>query len=222
VSYELRTPLTNIIGFSELLASPIAGPMTEKQHDYLNDILFSGRTLLAIIDDILDLATIDAGTLELKLSPVKVREVIEQAVQGVEERLKQNNVALDISIEPGVDTFVADGRRVTQMLYNLLSNAIGFSEAGGKIALGCGRQNSMIAFTVEDQGVGIPADYQQTVFDRFESRSHGSRHRGAGLGLSIVKSLADVMKGSARVEDTEGGGATFVVELPLARVIDSA
>ncbi len=83
MSYELRTPLTNIIGFSELLASPIAGPLTEKQRDYLNDIRLSGRTLLAIIDDILDLATIDAGTLDLKLSPVKVRDVIDQAVQGV-------------------------------------------------------------------------------------------------------------------------------------------
>jgi len=215
VSYELRTPLTNIIGFSELLASPIAGPLTERQHDYLGDIRLSGRTLLAIIDDILDLATIDAGTLELKLSPVKVREVIEQAVQGVEERLKQNNVALDISIEPGVDTFVADGRRVTQMLYNLLSNAIGFSEAGGNIALGCGRQNSMIAFTVEDQGVGIPADYQQTVFDRFESRSHGSRHRGAGLGLSIVKSLAELHGGTVSLDSAPGRGTRVTVLLPL-------
>ena len=215
VSYELRTPLTNIIGFSELLASPIAGPLTERQRDYLGDIRLSGRTLLAIIDDILDLATIDAGTLELKLSPVKVREVIEQAVQGVEERLKQNNVALDISIEPGVDTFVADGRRVTQMLYNLLSNAIGFSEAGGKIALGCGRQNSMIAFTVEDQGVGIPADYQQTVFDRFESRSHGSRHRGAGLGLSIVKSLAELHGGTVSLDSAPGRGTRVTVLLPL-------
>jgi signal transduction histidine kinase len=215
VSYELRTPLTNIIGFSELLASPIAGPLTERQRDYLGDIRLSGRTLLAIIDDILDLATIDAGTLELKLSPVKVREVIEQAVQGVEERLKQNNVALDISIEPGVDTFVADGRRVTQMLYNLLSNAIGFSEAGGNIALGCGRQNSMIAFTVEDQGVGIPADYQQTVFDRFESRSHGSRHRGAGLGLSIVKSLAELHGGTVSLDSAPGRGTRVTVLLPL-------
>ena len=97
VSYELRTPLTNIIGFSELLASPMAGPLTERQRDYLNDIRLSGRTLLAIIDDILDLATIDAGTLELKLSAVKVKDVIEQAVQGVEERLKQNDVELDIA-----------------------------------------------------------------------------------------------------------------------------
>jgi len=215
VSYELRTPLTNIIGFSELLASPIAGPLTEKQRDYLSDIRLSGRTLLAIIDDILDLATIDAGTLELKLSSVKVRGVIEQAVQGVEERLKQNNVELDIAIAPGLDEFVADGRRVTQMLYNLLSNAIGFSEAGGKIALACGRDEAMIAFSVEDQGVGIPADYQQTVFDRFESRSHGSRHRGAGLGLSIVKSLAEIHGGTVSLDSAPGRGTRVTVRLPF-------
>jgi signal transduction histidine kinase len=217
VSYELRTPLTNIIGFSELLASPIAGPLTDRQHDYLNDIRLSGRTLLSIIDDILDLATIDAGTLELKLSPVKVRDIIDQAVQGVEERLKQNNVKLEVDIETGVEEFVADGRRVTQILYNLLSNAIGFSEPGGKIGLACGRENSMIAFTVEDQGVGIPADYQQAVFDRFESRSHGSRHRGAGLGLSIVKSLAELHGGSVSLESTPGRGTRVKVLLPLAQ-----
>jgi signal transduction histidine kinase len=217
VSYELRTPLTNIIGFSELLASPIAGPLTDRQRDYLNDIRQSGRTLLAIIDDILDLATIDAGTLELKLSPVKVREVIDQAVQGVEERLRQNDVELDIAIEPGVDEFVADGRRVAQMLYNLLSNAIGFSEAGGQISLACGRENSMLAFTVEDQGVGIPADYQQAVFDRFESRSLGSRHRGAGLGLSIVKSLAELHGGTVSLESAPGQGTRVTVRLPLTQ-----
>jgi signal transduction histidine kinase len=215
VSYELRTPLTNIIGFSELLASPVPGPLTDRQRDYLNDIRLSGRTLLAIIDDILDLATIDAGTLELKLSTVKVKDVIEQAVQGVAERLKQNDVELDIEIEPGTAEFTADGRRVTQMLYNLLSNAIGFSEGGGKIALKCGRQNSMIAFAVEDQGVGIPEDYQQAVFDRFESRSHGSRHRGAGLGLSIVKSLAELHGGSVTLDSAPGRGTRVTVLLPL-------
>jgi signal transduction histidine kinase len=215
VSYELRTPLTNIIGFSELLASPIAGPLTEKQRDYLSDIRLSGRTLLAIIDDILDLATIDAGTLELKLSPVKVREVIDQAVQGVEERLKQNRVALAISIEPGIDQFVADGRRVTQMLYNLLSNAIGFSGNDGRIALTCARDHAMLAFTVEDQGLGIPEDYQQTVFNRFESRSHGSSHRGAGLGLSIVKSLAELHGGTVTLDSAPGRGTRVMVKLPL-------
>jgi signal transduction histidine kinase len=217
VSYELRTPLTNIIGFSELLASPVAGPLTDRQRDYLNDIRLSGRTLLSIIDDILDLATIDAGTLELKLSPVKVRDVIGQAVQGVEERLKQNNVHLAISVEPGVNSLVADGRRVTQMLYNLLSNAIGFSEQGGRIALNCGRENSMLAFTVEDQGVGIPEDYQQVVFNRFESRSHGSRHRGAGLGLSVVKSLAELHGGTVSLDSAPGRGTRVKVLLPLGR-----
>jgi signal transduction histidine kinase len=217
VSYELRTPLTNIIGFSELLASPVAGPLTDRQRDYLNDIRLSGRTLLSIIDDILDLATIDAGTLELKLSPVKVRDVIGQAVQGVEERLKQNNVYLAISVEPGVNSLVADGRRVTQMLYNLLSNAIGFSEQGGRIAFNCGRENSMLAFTVEDQGVGIPEDYQQAVFNRFESRSHGSRHRGAGLGLSIVKSLAELHGGTVSLDSAPGRGTRVKVLLPLGQ-----
>ncbi|HEX2446703.1 MAG TPA: ATP-binding protein [Methyloceanibacter sp.] len=222
VSYELRTPLTNIIGFSELLASPIVGTLTDRQRDYLNDIRFSGRTLLSIIDDILDLATIDAGTLELKLSPVKVREVIDQAAQGVQERLAQNRVTLDIEIEPGIDEFVADGRRVTQMLYNLLSNAIGFSDAGGKILLACGRENSMIAFTVTDQGIGIPADYQQAVFDRFESRSHGSSHRGAGLGLSIVKSLAELHGGTVTLDSAPGRGTWVKLLLPLEHELEEA
>ena len=171
--------------------------------------------MLAIIDDILDLATIDAGTIELKLAPVKVREVIEQAVQGVEERLQQNTVVLDIAIEAGIEEFVADGRRVTQMLYNLLSNAIGFSDAGSKIELGCARVSAMIAFTVTDQGVGIPADYQQAVFDRFESRPHGSEHRGAGLGLSIVKSLAELHGGAVTLESAPGRGTRVTLTLPL-------
>ena len=125
-----------------------------------------------------------------------MREVIDAAANGVRERLKQNDMSLDIAIEPGIDQFVADGARVTQILYNLLSNAIGFSPAGGRIALNCRRENSMVALSVEDQGVGIPEDYQQTVFDRFESRPHGSRHRGTGLGLSIVKSLAELHCGT--------------------------
>ncbi len=217
VSYELRTPLTNIIGFSDLLESPAIGPLTERQREYLGDIRLSGRTLLSIIDDILDLATIDAGTLELKLAPVKVSQVIEQAVQGLRERIKQNDLVLDIDIEPGIDEFVADGKRVTQMLYNLLSNAIGFSNAGGKIALRCGRRNSMLAFTVADQGVGIPEDYQQAVFDRFESRSQGSRHRGAGLGLSVVKSLAELHDGAVTLDSGPGRGTLVTLLLPYRR-----
>ena len=217
VSYELRTPLNSILGFAQLLATPAFGPLAYKQREYLNDILASGLTLRALIDDILDLTTLDAGTFELNLSPVSVREVIDAAANGVRERLKQNDMSLDIAIEPGIDQFVADGARVTQILYNLLSNAIGFSPAGGRIALNCRRENSMVALSVEDQGVGIPEDYQQTVFDRFESRPHGSRHRGTGLGLSIVKSLAELHCGTVTLTSAPGKGTRVKVLLPLTQ-----
>ena len=217
VSYELRTPLTNIIGFTELLASPSTGTLGEKQREYLSDIRISGQTLLAIIDDILDLATIDAGTFELKLAPVKVRGVIDAAVLGLGERLKQNHIALDIRIEPGIDTFVADGPRVTQILYNLLANAIGFSNPESRIVLSCRRDDDKLAFTVEDEGCGISAEYQAAVFDRFESRANGSGHRGAGLGLSIVKSLVELHGGDIVLSSTPGRGTKISARLPLAR-----
>jgi signal transduction histidine kinase len=215
VSYELRTPLNSMLGFAQMLAEPTFGPMSEKQREYVDDILSSGTTLRAIVDDILDLATIDAGTLELKLAPVNVPDLIEAARQGVEERLKQNDVRLDIEVAAAVNEFVADPRRMTQILYNLLSNAIGFSGPGETVTLICGREDSMIAFTVEDRGVGIPEDYQQAVFDRFESRSHGSRHRGAGLGLSIVKSLAELHGGTISLVSVPGQGTRVTVRLPL-------
>jgi signal transduction histidine kinase len=215
VSYELRTPLNSMLGFAQMLAEPAFGPLAEKQREYVDDILSSGTTLRAIVDDILDLATIDAGSLELKLTPVNVREVIEAARQGVQERLKQNDVKLDIEIDLGVDEVVADARRITQILYNLLSNAIGFSAPGEAVKLACGREGPMIAFAVEDRGVGIPEDYQPAVFDRFESRTQGSRHRGAGLGLSIVKSLAELHGGTVSLTSTPGTGTCVKVLLPL-------
>jgi signal transduction histidine kinase len=215
VSYELRTPLTNIIGFSELLAGPSAGALGPKQREYLNDIRASGQTLLAIIDDILDLATIDAGTFELKLTRVKVRGVIEAAAIGLRERLKQSGIALDVDIEPGLDEFVADGPRVTQILYNLLANAIGFSSIGGKVLLTCRREDANVAFTVEDEGCGIPEEFQSVAFERFESRSNGSGHRGAGLGLTIVKSLVELHGGSVLLASTPGRGTRVRAVLPL-------
>jgi signal transduction histidine kinase len=216
VSYEMRTPLTNIIGFTELLASPSTGALVDKQREYLSDIRASGQTLLAIIDDILDLATIDAGTFELKLAPVKVRVVIDAAVQGLRERLKQNRNELDIRIAPGIDEFVADGPRVTQILYNLLANAIGFSSPGSKIVLSCRREDDRLSFTVEDEGCGIPAEFQSAAFERFESRANGSGHRGAGLGLSIVKSLVELHGGDVVLSSTPGRGTLISARLPLA------
>lgn len=214
VSYELRTPLTNIIGFSELLASPQIGPLNVKQHEYLDDITSSSKTLLAIIDDILDLATIDAGSMELKLSPVDVRAVLEAAILGVREAALRSRLTLHIAVAEDAKQFFADEARVRQVLYNLLSNAVGFSKPGGTVHVTCERSSGMMIFTVADQGVGIPKDQQWRMFERFESRSQGSGHRGAGLGLSIVKSLVELHGGTVSLESEPGRGTSVTVHLP--------
>jgi len=218
VSYELRTPLTNIIGFSELLNSPRTGGLNDKQKEYLGDITGSSRTLLAIIDDILDLATIDAGALELKVAPVKVRAIVDAAVLAVRDRAARARLAIEVSIEPDAVELIADQSRVRQILYNLLSNAIGFSRPGDKIEMSCWSDGPYMGFAVRDQGVGIPKDQQQRIFDRFESRSHGSKHRGAGLGLSIVKSLVELHGGDMSLDSEPGRGTRVIVRLPKSGV----
>jgi signal transduction histidine kinase len=214
VSYELRTPLTNIIGFSELLASPRTGTLNDKQREYLGDIGASSKTLLSIINDILDLATIDAGAFELRLQPVAIREVVDSAALGVRERLSRARLKLELDIAPDVQAFVADGNRVKQVLYNLLSNAIGFSDQGSSVTLRCRRDNGMIAFTVEDRGAGIPEEQQSRVFDRFVSRTQGSKHRGAGLGLALVKSLVELHGGDVGLVSAVGKGTRVTVRFP--------
>ncbi len=197
VSYELRTPLTNIIGFTELLGSPFAGELSGKQREYLDDISLSGRTLLSIIDDILDLATIDAGTLRAQDVDSEGSRCDRSGGTRIARAFEAEAASdLQISIAADVDTLVADGRRVTQILYNVLSNAIGSSPQGETVVLNCSRDHSRLAFTVEDKGCGIPTEYQPFVFDRFESRTLGSRRRGAGLGLALVKSLVELHGGT--------------------------
>jgi signal transduction histidine kinase len=214
VSYELRTPLTNIIGFSELLANPRTGELNTKQREYLNDIAASSRTLLAIINDILDLTTIDAGALELKMAPVKVRAVIDSAVLGVRDRAARARLNLDIRVADDAVEFIADESRVRQVLYNLLSNAIGFSKPSDTISVICWREAGMMVFAVEDRGIGIPKEQQSRVFERFESRSHGSKHRGAGLGLAIVKSLVELHGGDMLLDSEPGRGTRVTVRFP--------
>jgi signal transduction histidine kinase len=214
VSYELRTPLTNIIGFSELLANPGIGALNAKQREYLEDITSSSKTLLAIIDDILDLATIDAGGLELKLGSVDVRSTIDQAILGIRERAARARLTIDIAIADDAESFSADEQRVRQVLYNLLSNAVGFSKPEGVIHLSCWREAGKMVFSVEDQGVGIPKEQQRRVFERFESRSQGSKHRGAGLGLSIVKSLVELHGGDMMLDSEAGRGTRVTVSFP--------
>ncbi len=214
VSYELRAPLTNIIGFSEMLAGPFSGSLNDKQREYVGDITASSQTLLSIIDDILDLATIDAGGLELKPKPTKIQPVIEAALAGIRERAGRARLTLEIATTEDVDDIIADEDRLRQLLYNLLANAVGFSSPGGLVRLSCWLEEGNVVFSIEDEGVGIPKDQLDRVFDRFESQSHGSKHRGAGLGLSIVKSLVELHGGTMTLDSEAGRGTTVTVRLP--------
>src|SRR5262249_25552497 len=155
-----------------------------------------------------------AGALELKLAPVKVTDVVDTAVLGVRDRAARARLNLDIRIAEDAEEFIADEARVRQGVYNLLAQAIGVSKAADTLILTVRREAGMMAFTVEDRGVGIPKDQQQRVFERFESRSQGSKHRGAGLGLAIVKSLVELHGGAMSLESEPGEGTRVTVRFP--------
>jgi tRNA threonylcarbamoyl adenosine modification protein YjeE len=159
-------------------------------------------------------AAIDSGGLELKLSTVDVAAVIDQAINGVRDRAARARLTLDIAISDDATTFIADEQRVRQVLRNILSNAVGFSKPEGVVHLSCWREDGATVFSVEDQGVGIPKEQQSRIFERFESRSQGSKHRGAGLGLSIVKSLIDLHGGDMTLDSEPGRGTKVTVRFP--------
>ncbi|HEY0219206.1 MAG TPA: PAS-domain containing protein [Afipia sp.] len=214
VSYELRSPLTTIIGFAHFLNDPATGPMTLKQSEYLGYITTSTNALLAIINNILDLATIDAGAMTLDLGLVDLHKTVEEATAGLQDRLARDSIHLQVDIDPSIGSFVADERRVVQVLYNLLANAIGFSPQGGTVVIAARRSPDSIIFSVADSGPGIPAEVQDKVFDWFESHANGSRHRGAGLGLSLVRSFVELHSGTVRVDSAPGRGTIVTCEFP--------
>jgi signal transduction histidine kinase len=215
VSYELRSPLTNIIGFAHFLGDPLTGPLTDKQREYLGYITVSTNALLAIINNILDLATIDAGTMTLNLGSVDIRNTMEAAAEGVQDRLVKNGIRLEIRAAPDIGSFVADERRVRQSLFNLLANAVGFSPGGEIVTFAAQRRTDAVVFSVTDRGPGIPAEVQDKVFDWFETHSLGSGHRGTGLGLSLVRSFVELHGGSVTLESTVGRGTTVTCVFPL-------
>ncbi len=226
VSYELRTPLTNIIGFAHLLTDPSIGPtigtINEKQREYLGNIDKSSTALLAIINDILDLTTIDAGAMGLDLKPVDIRAAVDSAILGLQDRIAEKAILLDVRAAPDVGSFVADERRVRQILFNLLSNAVSFSPAGEIVRLSVERREEAVIFSVTDRGPGIPDAIGARVFDRFESHALGSEHRGAGLGLSIVRSFVELHGGTVKLDSAVGRGTTVTCVFPLRQVRQEA
>jgi signal transduction histidine kinase len=215
VSYELRSPLTTIIGFAHLLTDPSTGPLVPKQDEYLNYITSSTNALLAIINNILDLATIDAGAMTLELGPVDIRKTIDAAAEGIQDRLVRDRIQLKVDADPSIGVFVGDERRVVQVLYNLLANAVGFSPQDAVVTLSARRTEHSVVFAVTDCGPGIPPDVKDKVFDWFESHSHGSKHRGAGLGLPLVKSFVELHGGKVRVDSAVGKGTTVTCDFPI-------
>jgi signal transduction histidine kinase len=206
VSYQLRSPLTNVIGFTELLASGAAGLLTQKQSEYIDHVFESSKSLMAIIDDILDLASFDRGEIILELKKINIKQVINTAADALKDQLKERNLTLDIKISNNIDEFFLDEKRIQQILFNLLSNSIGFSLEGQSITIIAQLEKSKLNIVVKDNGRGIPEDVIESVFDRFETYTIGSRHRGAGLGLSIVRSLVELHGGTVTIESQPNKG----------------
>ncbi len=217
VSYELRSPLTNIIGFAHFLGDPAFGPLNDKQREYLGYITASTNALLALINNILDLATIDAGAMSLNLTDVDITDAMQAAVEGVQDRLKKDGIELDIRAAPGIGSLTADERRLRQILFNLLSNAVGFSPPGETVTLAAERRPDAVVFTVSDHGPGIPPESKDRVFDWFETDSRGSQHRGTGLGLSLVRSFVHLHGGTVTINSEVGRGTTVTCVFPAAQ-----
>jgi signal transduction histidine kinase len=214
VSYELRSPLTNINGFIHLLGEETTGPLNPRQLEYLGYVRKSSAALLAIIDDILDLATMDEGAMELDMEDVDALAAMRGAIEGVQDRLAENEIELQIVAPEDVGTFRGDAKRVRQILFNLLSNAIGFSRPGQTVTLAAFRREKEVVFKVVDRGRGIPPEVLERVFDRFESHTAGSRHRGVGLGLSIVRAFMELHRGKILIDSALGEGTTVTCIFP--------
>ncbi len=214
VSYELRSPLTNINGFVHLLGEEATGALNPRQLEYLGYVRKSSAALLAIVDDILDLATIDEDAMALEIENVDAESAMKGAIQGLQDRLAENKVELQIVAPEKVGTFRGDSKRVRQILFNLLSNAIGFSRPGQVVTLAAFRRDGDVVFKVVDRGRGIPPEILERVFDRFESNTAGSRHRGVGLGLSIVRAFMDLHGGKILIDSTPGEGTAVTCIFP--------
>jgi signal transduction histidine kinase len=216
VSYELRTPLNAIIGFAEILANEYFGTLTPRQLDYSRGILDSSHRLLALINDILDLATIEAGYMTLETARVEIGELLQAVVTLTHERARNQNLELALRCPADIGAIDADERRLKQALFNLVSNAIKFTPAGGSIRLEAEREAGELVLSVSDTGVGIPLADQARVFDKFERGDPQVYQTGAGLGLSLVKSLVELHGGRVTIESGPERGTIVRCHLPAA------
>jgi signal transduction histidine kinase len=222
VSYELRTPLNAIIGFSELLRMQTIGPMNVKQLDYADSVIASSTRLATLINDILDLASIDAGYLELDLKEVEISELMNDLKVLAQERSRTKDITLAVDIAPGISSVRADTVRLKQALFNLLSNALKFTPEKGRINLAARHDGEFLVLTVSDTGVGIPDHLQSRVFETFGRGAMSGRSTGAGLGLALVERIIQLHGGQVKIESDVGIGTSVSCWIPDRRADDAA
>jgi signal transduction histidine kinase/CheY-like chemotaxis protein len=215
MSHELRTPLNAIIGFSEVLLERMFGELNERQDDYLRDIWSSGKHLLELLNDILDLSKIEAGQMVLNRSEFVVRESLEYCMSMVRERAVQQRVLLNLAVDPEVGLIDADRLRFRQVVLNMLSNAVKFTPEGGRVDVSASLRGQDLVVLVADTGVGVPAEDHERIFDAFQQggRSTG-QVEGTGLGLTLSKRILELHGGRIWVESEAGKGSTFGIALP--------
>ena len=217
MSHELRTPLNAIIGFSEVLIERMFGELNDKQADYLADIHSSGKHLLSLINDILDLSKIEAGHMELDLEDFDAPAALANAMSLVRERAQRHGIALELTVGEQVGEIRADQRKFKQILLNLLSNAVKFTPDGGRVTVRARALSSALEVSVVDTGIGIAQDDQAVVFDEFRQvgRHYTNKQEGTGLGLALTKRFVELHRGTLTLQSVLGQGSTFTFTLPM-------
>ncbi len=221
MSHELRTPLNSILGFSEVLAD--SKNLTDKEQRYASNIQTSGRSLMTLINDVLDLAKIESGKMELHPAEFRMNDLVERQVSTLMPLAEKRQIALTWAVDAGMPTLFQDPGKMQQILTNLISNAIKFTPEGGRVRIFASRIDEKCVVTIEDNGIGIPLDEQERIFEKFrqgrgvpgQTDALTRKYEGTGLGLSIVKELSRLLDGEVYLESEFGKGSKFTVELPL-------
>jgi signal transduction histidine kinase len=224
MSHELRTPLNAIIGFSDVLSEQVFGPLNENQQQYVIDILESGQHLLSLVNDILDLAKVESGTMEVEWDIVQLPPLIERTLQMFRERAMRHGVKLQAELPSELNNIVVDERRLKQLLYNFLSNALKFTPEGGEINVRARSSATHLTVSVADTGVGIAPEEQKRIFDTFYQvdSSLTKSQQGTGLGLTLVRKIAELHDGRVWVESEPGVGSEFFFEWPRRKADDQS
>jgi len=217
MSHELRTPLNAIIGFSEVLSERMFGELNEKQADYMKDIHESGKHLLSLINDILDLSKIEAGRMDLEISAFHLPSALSNAMTLVRERAQRHGIALGLDVDKRLGEFSADERKFKQIVLNLLSNAVKFSHDGGRVDVSAKLNGKSVEIAVRDTGIGIAHEDQQKVFGEFiqVGRDYTRKAEGTGLGLALTKRFVELHGGEIHLQSAPGKGSTFTFTLPV-------